>query len=843
MKGIEDVKYWSQPVEELLKVFESSENGLSDEEAKQRLEMFGENSIKRQQKATPLKLLIRQINNPTTIILLIATFISAATGSFVDSSIILAIIAASVLLSFFQEYNANHAIEELRASIQMKTCITRAGQTKEVNATEIVPGDVILLSAGSLIPADAVILESVDLLVNQAALTGESLPSDKKVGTVPVDSPLAKRINCLFMGTHVQSGRATALVVKTGERTAFGQIAEHLEHAQPKTEFEKGIRSFGYLITKVMLLLTIAIFFINLFFQRPLIDALLFSVALSVGLTPQLLPAIISITLSKGSKTMASEGVIVRKLSAIENLGSMDVLCTDKTGTLTEGTVQLSDTVALDGEHSAEVFRFAYFNAYLQTGMVNPLDQAILASQVIDTSQVTKLDEIPYDFKRKRLSVIIHENDQNDQNWLITKGAFNHVFEVCSYAQIGSTSQPLDDSLRQKISARYSDWGKEGIRVLGLAQKLVSPKKEYTIQDEIGLTLIGFLLFFDPPKVDVQQTIAQLNENGVDLRIISGDNQFVARHTAEAVGLPVKQVLTGADFMRLSQADFAQTVEQTTVFAEVDPQQKEKIILALMQNNHVVGYMGDGINDVPALHTADIGISVDSAVDVAKESADFVLIEKSLASLNRGIELGRTTFGNTMKYIAITISANFGNMFSMAGASVFMAFLPLLPKQILLINFLSDFPALTLSHDTVDKEVLQKPKKWDIHFIRNYMVIFGLISSFFDYLTFGVLLLVFKANETLFHSSWFVLSVMTELVILLIMRTQKPFFKSKPAPILIYSTIGVAIVTLLMTLLPFNHFFGLAPIPLDVLLPLLGIVVLYVLVSEIAKYFFYRKSR
>lgn len=840
MKEIENIKYWNQPVEELFKEFESNENGLSDEEAKQRLEMFGENSIKGQQKATPLKLLVRQINNPTMIILLIATLISAATGSFADSSIILAIIVASVLLSFFQEYNASNAIEELRASIQMKTYLIRAGQTKEINATKIVPGDIILLSAGSLIPADAVILESVDLLVNQAALTGESLPSDKKVGVVSVGTPLAQRINCLFMGTHVQSGRATALVVKTGEGTEFGQIAEHLEHAQPKTEFEKGIQAFGYLITKMMLLLTVAIFFINLFFHRPVLDSLLFSVALSVGLTPQLLPAIISITLSKGSKIMASEGVIVRKLAAIENLGSMDVLCTDKTGTLTEGTVQLLDTVTIEKEYSAEVFHYAYLNAHLQTGMVNPLDQAILASQVIDVSQVSKLAEIPYDFKRKRLSVIIHENDQT---WLITKGAFNHVFEVCSYVQIGSTNQPLDDSLRQKIIARYSDWGKEGIRVLGLAKKLVSQQKEYTAQDETELTLMGFLLFFDPPKADVQQTIAQLSENGVDLRIITGDNQFVARHTAEAVGLPIQQVLTGADFMKLSQAEFVQTVEQTTVFAEVDPQQKEKIILALMKNNHVVGYMGDGINDVPALHSADIGISVDSAVDVAKESADFVLIEKSLTSLNRGIELGRTTFGNTMKYIAITISANFGNMFSMAGASIFMAFLPLLPKQILLINFLTDFPALTLSHDSVDKEVLQKPKKWDIHFIRNYMIIFGLISSCFDYLTFGVLLLAFRANETLFHSSWFVLSVMTELVILLIMRTQKPFFKSKPAPILIYSTIGVAIVTMLLTILPFNRFFGLAKIPAKVLFPLLGIVVLYVFVSEIAKYFFYHQKR
>ncbi len=697
----------------------------------------------------------------------------------------------------------------------------------------------MLLSAGTLIPADGVIIDSIDFLVNQSSLTGESLPSDKNYGPVAEDSSLEERTNCVYMGTNVQSGSARVVVVETGEATEFGQIAEHLMRTPPETEFERGVRQFGYLLTKLMLILTIAVFIFNIIFHKPIIDSLLFSVALAVGLTPQLLPAIISITLSKGSKVMAKEGVVVKRLSSIENFGSMDILCTDKTGTLTEGVVHMDDSVDIDGIHSEEVFRLAYQNAFLQTGMVNPLDQAILDFKTIDINDVEKLNEIPYDFKRKRLSVIVRDNNQNV---MITKGALNHILEICHKVECKSDVIALDDSMRENIERLYTEWGNQGIRVLGLAKKNLDFKEQYLIEDEKEMVLLGFLLFFDPPKSDVKDTITKLRENGVELRIITGDNKLVAAHTADAVGIKVTNILTGAELIKLKPEDVSNTIEITNIFAEVDPQQKELIILELKKRNHVVGYMGDGINDVPALHASDIGISVDSAVDVAKESANFVLIEKSLEALNRGIQLGRTTFANTMKYIAITISANFGNMFSMAGASIFMPFLPLLPKQILLINFLTDFPAITLSSDKVDEEVLKVPKKWDIKFIRNFMFIFGFISSLFDYMAFFTLLMGFKVNEKLFHSSWFVLSIITELIILMIMRTQRPFFRSKPAPILILSTIGVGIVTMLFTLLPINNLFDIETIPIGILLQLTAIVLIYGIVSEIAKHFFYLKK-
>lgn len=839
MRDENNIKYWSLSADEVMGYLQSNPNGLTDEEAILRLKKYGENLIEKQKVATPVKLFIGQFKNPIIIILIIATSISAATGSWIDSVIISGIIIASVFLSFFQEYSASNAIEELRDSIHIKSLVLRNGKSKEINSNEIVPGDILLLSAGALIPADGLIIENIDFLVNQSVLTGESLPSEKSVCIVPEDASIEERINCIYMGTNVHIGSAKALVVKTGENTEFGQIADHLKDVQPETDFEKGVRHFGYLLTQLMLILTLAVFAINVLFHRPAIDSLLFSVALAVGLTPQLLPAIISITLSKGSKIMAEEGVIVRRLSSIENFGSMDILCTDKTGTLTEGTVHMDDAVNVEGIHSEAVFNLAYVNANLQTGLVNPLDQAILNYKEANINNFKKINEIPYDFTRKRLSVIVSENEQNI---MITKGALNHILEVCSKVQVGSEIKLLDNLMLKSIEEHYSNWSNKGIRVLGIAKKPVTFKERYSIEDETEMTFTGFLLFFDPPKADVEHTIKKLKENGVELRIITGDNKLVAVHTAEAVGIKVNNVLTGADIMKLNREVLWNAAESANVFAEVDPNQKELIILALKKKNHVVGYMGDGINDVPALHAADIGISVDSAVDVAKQSANFVLVEKSLDVLNKGIELGRTTFANTLKYITITISANFGNMFSMAGASLFMPFLPLLPKQILLINFLTDFPALTIANDAVDTEAVKIPRKWDIKFIRDFMFIFGIISSLFDYIAFAVLLLVFKADQMLFQTSWFLLSIITELLILMIMRTQRPFFKSKPSPMLLYSTIAVGIVTILIIYLPINNIFDFEPIPFGILVQLMVIASIYIIASETAKYYFYRRQ-
>jgi Mg2+-importing ATPase len=831
--------YWSRSADDLIAALHSTLDGLTAAEATRRLQQFGPNVLKARKTATPLKLFLGQFKSPIVLILLIATGVSAVTQEWVDAVIILAIVLGSALLSFFQEYNANTAAEKLRAQVRVKATALRDGQPQAIPAEQVVPGDVVLLSAGSLISADGILLEARDFYVNQAVLTGETFPVEKQPGQMAAEANLAERTNCVFMGTNVRSGSARALIVQTGKATAFGQIAERLTLRPPETEFERGIRRFGYLLSEVMLVLVFVVFAVNVYFREPVIDSLLFSVALAVGLTPQLLPAIISINLSKGSQTMAAHGVIVRRLESIENFGSMDVLCTDKTGTLTEGVVQLDGALDAAGQPSDDVFRCAYLNAHFQTGLSNPLDEAVVAHAQPDLGGISKVDEIPYDFVRKRLSVVVSDGDRH---LLITKGAFDNVLAACARLQEGEAATPLDDDRRGALQRRFEEWSGQGFRVLGVAVKMLPPQPAYTRDDERDMTFLGFLLFFDPPKLGVQKVIADLANLGVGLKIITGDNRLVALHTAEAVGLEVSGVLTGSDISDLNDEALWQAVERTNLFVEVDPNQKERIILALQKRRHVVGYLGDGINDAPALHAADVGISVDQAVDVAKEAADFVLLEHDLAMLHDGILLGRTTFANTLKYVFITTSANFGNMFSMAGASLFLPYLPMLPMQILLTNFLTDFPAMTIAGDSVDSEMIERPRRWNITFIRNFMVTFGLVSSVFDYLTFGVLLLVVRATtDDQFRTGWFLESVLTELLILLVIRTQRPFFRSRPGRYLALSALAVALVTLALPYSPLNKILGFTPLPLSLLLVLVGITVAYITASEVAKRFFYRR--
>jgi Mg2+-importing ATPase len=833
-------RYWSQSLEDVTEALGSAPGGLATAEAQERLRQFDPNALEARERATPLKLFLGQFKSPIVLILLFATGVSAVTKEWVDAVIILAIVLGSALLSFSQEYHANTAAEKLRAQVRVRATALRDGQPQVIPAEQVVPGDVVLLSAGSLIPADGILLEARDFYVNQAVLTGETFPAEKQPGQVAAEANLTERTNCVFMGTNVRSGSARALIVQTGKATAFGQIAERLTLRPPETEFERGIRRFGYLLTEVMLVLVFVVFAVNVYFREPVIDSLLFSVALAVGLTPQLLPAIISINLSKGSQTMADHGVIVRRLESIENFGSMDTLCTDKTGTLTEGVVQLDGALDVAGRPSDNVFRYAYLNAQLQTGLPNPLDEAIVAHAQPDLGGITKVDEIPYDFVRKRLSVIVREGDHHR---FIAKGALDNVLAACTSVRDGGADVSLDDGHRAQIQQRFEAWSGRGFRVLGVAVRDVEPQSEYGRDDERDMTFLGFLLFFDPPKPGVLDVIADLARLGVRLKIITGDNRLVALHTAEAVGLEVSGVLTGANIGNLRDEALWQAVERTNLFVEVDPNQKERIILALQKRGHVVGYMGDGINDAPALHAADVGISVDQAVDVAKEAADFVLLERDLAVLRQGIVLGRTTFANTLKYVFITTSANFGNMFSMAGASLFLPYLPMLPMQILLTNFLTDFPALTIAGDSVDREMIEQPRRWNITFIRNFMVTFGLVSSVFDYLTFGTLLLIVRVTTDQFRTGWFLESVLTELLILLVIRTQRPFFKSKPSRYLMLSALAVAVVTLILPYSPLNRVLGLAPLPLSLLLVLLGITVAYITASEVVKRFFYERVK
>ena len=837
---MESFKYWSMSAEDVMKNLNSMPAGLTSKEAALRLKKHGENVIKKKKQDTQLILFLNQFRNPIIIILIVATAISGVTGELTDALIIATIILASAVLSFIQEYSAGNAIEELRAKVQARALVLRDGKFTEISSRGIVPGDIVRVSSGSLIPADARILECSDFFVTQAVLTGESVPSEKTPEIADEDAGIQDRRNCVFMGTNVQSGSAVVLVTATGENTNFGAIAKNLSLRPPETEFERGVRHFGYLLTQIMLLLTLSVFAINVIMERPAIEALLFSVALAVGITPQLLPAIISITLSRGSRSMAEEGVIVRRLTAIENFGSMDVLCTDKTGTLTEGTIRLDGAFDLDGEASESVFRLAYLNASLQTGMENSLDKAVSESRNLDISNIVKKGEIPFDFTRERLSVIVEEESRYT---LITKGAFSKVLNICTQVERNKVIRDLDDVDLRNIQQLYETWSSQGIRVLGISTRSVELKEKYSIEDENQMVFAGFLLLFDHPKQDVIQTISNLEKNGVSLRVITGDNKLTAVHTVESVGIKIRGVITGSDLMKMSDESLWNKVENTTVFAEVDPNQKERIILALKKNRHVVGYMGDGINDIPALHAADVSISVDNAVDVARESADFVLMEKSLKSLNRGIELGRITFGNTLKYILVTTSANFGNMFSMAGVSLFLPFLPLLPKQILLINFLTDFPAITIANDRVDEEELQKPRRWDIGTIRNFMFTFGFISSVFDYVTFAVLFIGFKAQPEIFQSGWFTVSVLTELLILMVMRTHKPFFMSRPAPLLLYSSIAVGAVTLILPYTPLSRFLNIEPVGLSIMAALIAISAAYIVTTEIAKHFFYRHEK
>jgi Mg2+-importing ATPase len=836
--------YWNLKIPDLLNEVHSTTDGLSSAEAKKRLQQAGPNVLKPHKHYTVFQSLASQFTSPLVLILIFAAVVSVIAGEWTDALIVIIIVIASALLSFVQEYRASQAVEKLRAQVTTKASVLRGGKQQIIPVEEIVPGDIVLLSAGSLIPADGIVIEAKDFFVNQAVLTGETFPVEKKAGPVEAVTELPQRINMVFMGTNVRSGTARVLIVQTGTGTEFGEIAERLTLRPPETEFEHGIRKFGSLLTRIMSALVLAVLTINILLDRPAIDSLLFAIALAVGIAPELLPAIISINLSKGAQNMTKVGVIVRRLNSIENLGSMDMLCTDKTGTLTEGVVHLDGALDPEGSPSDSVMRFAYLNSAFQTGIVNPLDEAILAQPHLDTTGMDKLEEIPYDFHRKRLSVVVDSDPGTEiKPLLITKGALDNILEICTSVRIGDAVVPLNQDYQTAIKTHFTEWSAQGYRVLGIAVREVIRKTEYTVdEDERDMSFAGFLLFFDPPKPGVINTVEALKQLGVQIKIITGDNRLVACHVAETVGLPVEGIITASQIKDLNDEALWHIAERMTIFAEVDPNQKERIILALRKMGHVVGYMGDGINDAPALHSADVGISVDSAVDVAKEAADFVLLQHDLDVLLAGIKEGRRTFANTMKYVFTTTSANFGNMLSMAGASLFLPFLPLLAKQILLNNFLSDFPAMGIPSDNVDEDLVERPHRWNIRFIRNFMIIFGLVSSVFDYATFGLLLLVVHATEPQFQTGWFIESLLTELVIALVVRTRRPFYKSRPGKALLLLTIAFGVITLAIPFFPFSHFLGFTPLPFWVMAALVAITGLYVVAAEIAKKFFYARA-
>ena len=758
------------------------------------------------------------------LILVAGAALSLALRQWLDASLILAIVLGSAALGFWQEYRASAAVARLRDRLALTARVLRDGERRSVAVSEIVPGDVVLLSAGNLIPADGRVLEARDFLVSEAALTGESLPVEKSAGET------------VLTGTSVRSGTASMRVETTGRATRYGAIVARLDAAAPESDFARGVRQFGYLLMRVMLIVVLAVLVANELLGRPALESLLFAVALAVGLTPELLPAIVTVTLARGAHAMAASGVIVRRLQAIEDLGSMAVLCTDKTGTLTEGRVELAAALDPAQRESREVLELAHVNASLETGIENPLDAAIVAAgerRGLDTRAWTKVDEIPYDFVRKRLTIVAARGAERH---MITKGAFASVLGACEIA-------PAE---RERLEAWQARQGEQGYRVLALATRRVPERAAYGRDDEAGMALAGFLLFLDPPKADAAAVVGSLAALGVRVKIVTGDNRHVAAHVAGAIGLDPARLLTGPEIAAMNQEALWHHAERTDVFAEIDPQQKERIVRALQHRGHAVGYMGDGINDAPALHAADVGISVEGAVDVARESADVVLLRRDLAVLRRGVEDGRRTFANTLKYICITTSANFGNMLSMAAATPLLPFLPLAAKQILLNNFLSDFPSLAISTDRVDEEHLAQPLAWDIGEVRRFMVVFGLASSAFDLLAFWLLLAVFHAGEAAFQTAWFVVSLLTELAVVLVLRTQRPAWRSRPSRLLLGSTLAVAAAALA---LPYAGVlagaFGFVPLAWPVVASLLGVVAGYLAATELVKtrkYWFGRKA-
>ncbi len=831
--------YWSVTDEELFRRLQATSQGLSAQDAGRRIAESHSQILGTGRWARNLRLLAAQFKSPIILILVFAAGLSFSLGGVSDALIILAIVLASGLLGFWQEWGAADALKKLLDLVQTRASVVRDGRPVEVSLEDVVPGDVALLRAGDVIPGDGRLLEQKDLFVAEAALTGETFPVEKAAGTSAADAPLSGRTNCLFLGTSVVSGTARVLIVRTGRETEFGRISGSLRLRPPETGFESGIRHFGYLLLEVTLLLVLALFAVNMALHRPVLESFLFSVAIAVGLTPQLLPAIISVNLSHGARRMARERVIVRRLSSIESLGGMDVLCSDKTGTLTEGKVRLHAALDAEGRPSERVGLHAFLNASLQSGYPNPVDLAIIAAGHANAGMYRKLDEEPYDFVRKRLSVLVAAEGRN---LLITKGALANVLEVCTFAEAESDRVVELAAVRPQIERLFEELSGQGLRTLGVAYRDRGAATGIDKGDESGMTFLGVLVLDDPLREGIAATLRRLLELGVETKLITGDNRLVAAHVAKQAGIRASQVLTGADLRLMSDEALVRRSGEVDVFAEVEPNQKERIILALKKAGRVVGYLGDGINDASALHAADVGISVADAVDVAKEAADIVLLEKDLDVLERGVREGRATFANTLKYVFMATSANFGNMFSMAGASLFLSYLPLLPKQVLLLNLMADLPEMTIATDAVDPEMVERPRRWDIGFIRRFMIVFGVISSAFDFVTFAVLLLLLHASEPQLRTGWFIESVVSSALIVLVVRTRRPFYRSRPGRLLVVATAMVIGLTLLLPYSPLAPWLGFVTLPAVFLAALAPIVLLYVAAAEVAKSYFYRSE-
>jgi P-type Mg2+ transporter len=802
--------------------------GLSSAEAAKRLIDDGPNDPSPKKKPSHFAPLLSQLANPLVAILLLAGVVSAFVGEPVNATIITVIVSLSIAINYVQTFRSQKAADHLLGQVAPMATVLRDGVFSEVKRVRIVRGDVIRLSAGDLVPADARLLEAKDLHVQQSALTGESMPVEKefKAGD-------ASEKTMVLLGTSVVSGTATALVLLTGPKTAFGDIATRLRTRAPETEFDRGIKQFGALIMKAVFVLVMFILVVRIGTHRSAFESVLFAITLAVGLTPEFLPMITSVTLARGAVAMAKHKVIVKNLAAIQNLGSIDVLCSDKTGTITRGIMMFESSCDPFGMASEAPLFVARLNSKFETGIRSPLDTAILAcAEAEGSSAFTKVDEVPFDFERRRLSIVV---DKAGERLVITKGAPEGVLACATAYKAGAEALPLTDESRSKCRETYESLSARGFRVLAVATRNVATKAAYSTADECELVLLGFVAFADPPLPGAREALLALKSDGVQVKILTGDNELVTRHVCEAVGLDAKSMVLGNELEGMNDAALSQVAERTAVFARMSPAQKNRVILALKHRSHVVGYLGDGINDAPSLHTADVGISVASAVDVARDAADILLLEPGLEVLHHGIREGRRAFANVMKYLLMGTSSNFGNMFSMAGASVLLPFLPMLPTQVLLNNLLYDLAQITIPTDNVDPEMLLKPQRWDIRRIRNFMLIVGPISSLYDFLTFYVLLHFFHARETLFHTGWFVESLATQTLVLFVIRTPRNPLRSRPSLPLATTTLTIVIVGVLIPYSPLAGILGFEPLPAVYFLFLAGASLTYLALVEVAK--------
>ena len=833
---------WSAETDALLRQLEASPDGLASSEADRRRARYGPNEIAKARRLTVVRGLATRFANPLVLILLGAAAVSAFTGDVASFAIIAVVVALSVSLDFLQEFRAERAVEALQRQVALRVRVLRDGRELEVPARDLVPGDVVRLSAGDLVPADARLLDAGDFFVNEALLTGEPYPVEKRPGAAaPAEAGLRQAANAVFMGSSVVSGSARVLVAATGRGTQLGQISAELRREPPPTTFQLGIRDFGLLIVRVTILLILFVLLVNLLAHRPLLESFLFALALAVGLTPELLPMVVTVTLGHGAIRMAREKVIVKRLSAIHDLGGIDVLCCDKTGTLTEARIRLIREVDLEGRDSPEVLRLAHLNSLFETGLRSPLDEAILERAGTDGEGWSKLDEVPFDFERRRVSVLVA---RADRRLLILKGAPEDVLKICTTYETAEKAPPraMDADARGRARRLFEELGNQGYRVLGIAWREVGAGHDHArVDDETELTFVGFAAFLDPPKESARAAIDGLARLGVEVKIVTGDNERVTRFVCDQLNIPVRGIITGSEATELSEEALAARAKNTTLFCRVTPAQKARIIHALRRRGHAVGYLGDGINDAPPLHAADVGISVDSAVDVAKEAAAMILLEHDLGVLERGVREGRRTFSNIIKYVMMGTSSNFGNMLSMAGAAVFLPFLPMLPVQILLNNLLYDCSEAAVPMDRVDEDMIERPRQWDMKFIRDFMLTFGAVSSVFDFLTFGVLLWAFGASAPLFQTGWFIESIATQVLVIFLIRTRGKAYASRPHPLLIATSLTVVAAAVLIPFTPVGTWFAFVAPPPALLAIIAILTAAYLFAVERVKRWFIRR--